>query len=197
MKKLLNMALTASMLFGLAACGGSSVKAGPGLDECMTSKEHPWVMQGAGAFSGEKKVFYGVGIHKGTENPALARTTVDAAARASVGAIFDQYTAQLTKRYMASTTAGDFSATSEEQHVEDALKSFTQTKISGIQISDYCYAPSTNTWYGLARYDLDLWMNEITASDHKELNAKIRDMVKQHAAIAFDELEKEEAKHAN
>jgi len=91
---------------------------------------------GSGAFDVDKgKVFYGVGIASGIRNQALLRSTADNGARAEVAKILETYVAVLAKDYMASTTAGDMKASSEEQHVEMALKTFTKTTLHGAESS--------------------------------------------------------------
>ena len=74
-----------------------------------------WTYKGSGAFDDEKKgkVFYGVGIASGIKNKALLFNTADNRARAEVAKVLETYVASLAKDYMASTTAGDMSASSE------------------------------------------------------------------------------------
>ena len=74
-----------------------------------------WVYKGSGAFEESAgKVFYGVGIASGISNKALLFSTADNRARAEVAKTLETYVAVLAKDYMASTTAGDMSASSEE-----------------------------------------------------------------------------------
>ena len=53
------------------------------------------------------------------------------------------------KDYMASTTAGDMSASSEEQHVEQAIKTFVAEELSGIEITEYWFHPDGDNIYEL------------------------------------------------
>ena len=62
---------------------------------------------------------------------------------------------QIMKDYMASTTAGDMSASSEEQHVEQAIKTFSAQTLSGVQIVDHWYHPVDGTVFALAQLDLE------------------------------------------
>jgi hypothetical protein len=152
-----------------------------------------WVKKGSGAFTGERgRAFYGVGSASGIRNYSLLRATAENRARAEIAKIFEVYVAALMKDYMASTTAGDFSATSEEQHVERAQKTFTKATLSGVQIVDAWEHPN-GTYFALAVLDLEAFkdLNERA----KELSARIRDYVRRNAEKMFDELEKEEAKH--
>ncbi|CAN0592343.1 unnamed protein product [Laminaria digitata] len=98
------------------------------------------------------------------------------------------------KDYAASTTAGDFSASSEEQHVEEAVKTFAAGTLNGVQIVDHWIHPVDGTMYALARLDLDGFMDMIDTA--KELNAKVKERVKRAAEKSFADLEREEAKRA-
>src|SRR5260370_30770247 len=94
-----------------------------------------WVNRGSGALGGDKgKIFYGVGIASGIRNAAMRRSTTDARARAEIAKILDTYVSVLNKDYMASTTAGDMSASPQEQHVQQALKTHSPQDLSGAQI---------------------------------------------------------------
>lgn len=95
-------------------------------------------MKGSGAFDDAEtgKVFYGVGIASGINNKALARSAADDRARAEIAKTLEIYVAVLAKDYMASTTAGDMSVSTEEQHVEQALKTFSKTTLHGAIIVD-------------------------------------------------------------
>src|SRR5688572_17830239 len=175
------------------ACGGGDKKAEP----ADSGVQYPeWVMKGSGAFGGEAgRVFYGVGSVSGIKNAALARTTADNRARAEIAKIFEVYSASLMKDYMASTTAGDMSASSEEQHVEQAIKTFSAATLSGVLIVDHWIHPTDGTIYSLARLDIAGFMDQIERA--KELNEKVKEAVKRSAAKAFSDLEAEEAKHAD
>jgi hypothetical protein len=175
----------------LAACGGKP-KSEP---ESLKGIDYPeWVLKGSGAFGGESgRVFYGVGSVSGIKNHALARTTADNRARAEIAKIFEVYSASLMKDYMASTTAGDMSASSEEQHVEQAIKTFSAQTLSGVQIVDHWFHPD-GTVYALAQLDLEGFTNALDRM--KELNAEVRDYVRKNAERVHMDLEKEEAKRA-
>jgi len=154
-----------------------------------------WVTKGSGAFGGEAgRVFYGVGSVSGIKNAALARTTADNRARAEIAKIFETYSASLMKDYAASTTAGDMSASSEEQHVEQAIKTFSASTLSGVQVVDHWYHPTDGTVYALARLDLKAFTDNLDKM--KELNGQVRDYVRKNAEKVHMDLEKEEEKHA-
>src|SRR5438128_4703988 len=145
------------MVAVLAACGGSKQ---PEMSNQVLHANGPdWVNRGSGAFGGDKgKVFYGVGIASGIRNAAMRRSTTDSRARAEIAKTLDTYVAVLNKDYMASTTAGDMSASSEEQHVEQALKTYSQTELSGVGIVDH-WVDNDGTEFSLAQLDMEQFKN--------------------------------------
>ncbi len=168
----------------LSSCGGKTMN---------QSSEPDWVLRGSGAFlDKDQKSFYGVGAIFGVKNKPLARTAADNRARAEISKMFETYSASLMQDYAASTTAGSFEATSEEQNVEQSIKTFSATTLSGVVIIDHWSDASDGTFYSLARLDLARFSENIKKA--KELNASVRDFVKQNAEKAFDKLEAEEAK---
>jgi hypothetical protein len=192
MKAVLRLAVFGTIAAAMIACGGKKEGDAP---PSMQGIDYPeWVMKGSGAFGGEAgRVFYGVGSVSGIKNHALARTTADNRARAEIAKIFETYSASLMKDYMASTTAGDMSASSEEQHVEQAIKTFSAVTLSGVQIVDHWFHPD-GTVYALAQLDLNTFKDNIDKA--KELNDKVRDYVKKNAEKAHMDLEAEESKRA-
>ncbi|MEQ8273832.1 MAG: LPP20 family lipoprotein [Deltaproteobacteria bacterium] len=179
----------------LVACSGSSNQESQ-LSAHGPVVEHPeWVTRGSGAFGGETRVIYAVGAKSGIKNPALLRSAAGNQARAEMQKIFETYTASLMKDYAASTTAGDFSASSEEQHVEQAVKTFAAGTLNGVEIVEQWIHPVDGTFYALARLDFEKFMGMLDQS--KELNAKVKERVKRAAEKSFAELEREEAKHAD
>jgi len=168
------------------ACGG-------GNDVYDEAGEPKWVVRGSGAFGEEgKRIFYGVGMVSGIGNRALAVTTAENRARAELQKIFRTYSASLMRDYMASTTAGDMTASSEEQHVEQAEKTFSKGTLSGVVVADHWLDPSDGTHFALVRLDLDFFGDALDKM--KELDAKTRDFVRANAEEAFDKLSLEEEK---
>jgi len=187
------LAVTLALAMPLAvACGGSKQEGQ--LTPGGPVVEYPeWVNKGSGAFGGEKKVFYGVGSASGIRNHSLARSTADNRARAEISKVFSTYSASLMKDYSASTTAGDFSASSEEQRVEQAIKTFSANTLNGVEIVDHWIHPTDGTIYALARLDIEGFMSQIDRA--KELSEKVKDAVKRAAEKSFADLSAEEAKH--
>jgi len=187
-KKIIGMAVAAAFV----ACGGGGDK--PQMSNQVLHANGPdWVNRGSGAFGGEKgRIFYGVGIASGIRNADMRRSTSDSRVRAEIAKTLSTYVTVLNKDYMASTTAGDMSASSEEQHVEQALKTYSNTELSGVVIVDH-FIDNDGTEYALAQLDMEGFKNNMDKM--KELNAKVRDAVRANADKAFDELNAEEAKH--
>ncbi|HET6371096.1 MAG TPA: hypothetical protein VFG95_07860 [Nitrospiria bacterium] len=171
------------ILSGCASTKGSIAPSGPA-----------WVNKGSGAFSdGGTKAFYGVGAVTGIRNKPLAVTAADNRARAEITKIFETYTASLMRDYTRTTTAGDMQKTSEEQDVEQAVKTFSAATLSGVFIVDHWQDPADGTLYSLAKLDLDKFKENIDKA--KELNAAVRDYVRNNSEKAFNELATEEEKH--
>ena len=183
------MMLVMVLFMGLALMAGCASKPKSSADSAAAGPE--WVMKGSGAFDVEKgKVFYGVGVASGIKNKALLRQTADNRARAEIAKTLETYVASLTKDYMASTTAGDMSKSSEEQHVETALKTFTQTTLRGTTIVDRWVDPADGSMYALCELDLVSYTEAL--DDYQELDSKIRDYVRNNAEKLHDELEEME-----
>ena len=156
-----------------------------------------WVSKGGGYMSEkDSKAFYGVGAVTGIRNEPLAKETADNRARADLAKYVDTYTAYLMRDYAASTTAGDFTKSSEEQNVERAVKTFVSAHLSGVQVVDRWEKDekSGKVTYALAKMDLASFKDSV--SQMKELNATARDFVRKNAERAFDRLQQEEDRRA-
>lgn len=156
-------------------------------------KAPEWVIKGSGAFGGERgKVFYGVGSAVGMKNMSLLRSAADNRARNEVAKVFQFYTSSLMKDYKAATMAGDPNVTSDEQHVEEAIKTITSMTLSGVEVVDHWQNPATMEFYALARLDLDAFKDNLDRA--QELDAKVKAHIKQNAERLHEELAEEEAK---
>lgn len=155
-----------------------------------------WVKKGSGP-SNEKetRVFYGVGAVVGIANEPLAWDTAENRARAELAKNFQTYTAYLMRDYAASTTAGDFKKSAEEQNVERAIKTFAAVTLNGVRAVDRYRDDKTSTYYVLAKMSLKEMEDAIAQS--KELNGQVRDFVRKNSERLFDRLEKEEDKRAD
>ena len=125
------------------------------------------------------------------DSEAVGRT-LQSRARAEIGRIFSTYSASLMKDFQESVTAGDFSASSEQQLVQQAIKTFSAQELNGVQIVDHWIHPVSGEMFALARLDLEGFMDKLTKA--KELSAKVKEEVKRSAAKSFADLEAEEAK---
>lgn len=103
-----------------------------------------WVRSGSGVRDG---VVYGLGSATGIQNTSLARTTAANRGRAEISRILEVYSASLMKDFQASTTAGDFSASAEEQRVEQAIKTFSAQLLDGAEVREYWLDAAGNTWF--------------------------------------------------
>lgn len=176
--------LSLVVIFSLVGCGGKGLH---------RASEPDWIQRGSGAFLDKtQQSFYGVGAVVGIKNKPLARTAADNRARAEISKIFETYSASLMRDYSASTTVGSFEVSSEEQNVEQSIKTFSATTLNGVMIIDHWSDPSDGTYYALARLDLAQFRENINKA--KELNASVRDFVKENAEKAFNQLKSEEEK---
>lgn len=169
--------LAAGTAILLAACSGSP----------------KWVDKGGGYMSEKNgKAFYGVGAITGVRNEPLAIEAADNRARADLAKFVDTYTAYLMRDYAASTTAGDFRKSSEEQNVERAVKTFVSTNLSGVSVVDRWEKEEKGlkTIYSLAKLDLNSFKEQV--GQMRELNSVARDFVRKNAEQAFERLQQEE-----
>ena len=179
-------------LFLLFGCGGKAKEIPQ--PEVTKSQKPDWVEKGSGAFGGEMgKAFYGVGSTYGINNPSLLRSSADNRARAEVARVFKTYTASLMKDYQASTMAGNPEETSEEQHVEQTIKTFTKDELAGVQIIDHWKDPETGELFALARMDLRAFEGYLKQGS--QLSEAVRQRVVERAEKAFQDLAEEEARH--
>jgi hypothetical protein len=134
----------------LAGCGGSSKAAQGGGGEGL-GEAPEWVNRGSRV---EKGSIFGVGSVQGVANTPLARDTAANRGRAEISRILEVYSASLMKDYSASTTAGDMSASSEEQRVEQAIKTFSANLMKGTETKDFYLAPN-GTWFCLVELNFE------------------------------------------
>ncbi len=194
MKTLTKLLLGLSLIAFAPACGSTQAENPNRVPAHLKGLNFPaWVLKGSGASGKEQeKVFVGVGSVTGVRNHSLARTAAENRARSEVAKVLEVYSASMMKDYMASTTAGDMSASSEEQHIESTIKTVAKETMSGVQIVDHWYHPD-GTVYARAELDLNSFTNNLDKM--KELNTKVRDYVRKNAERSFMDLESEEAKH--
>lgn len=179
-------------LMFLGACTTAPVK--PDLPKALADYEAPdWVLKGSGAYSDAKgKAFFGVGSATGIKNYSLQRTIADDRARGDLAKVFEFYVTSLTKGYQASTTAGDFTASNEEQNAEVALKVVVHSTLRGVTIIDHFEIPERREFLSLARLDYDAFKNNVDQNEQfKQLPKKVRENIKERADKLHEEMEKE------
>jgi LPP20 lipoprotein len=150
-----------------------------------------WVK--TGTYTGQdSKAFYGVGEVMGIRNEPLAWDAAENRARAQMVKILSTYTAYLMRDYAASTAAGEFKKTAEEQHIEEATKTFAAATLNGVRSVDRYKDEKKGIYYVVVKMDLEDVKDMLTQSN--ELNSQMRDFVRKNADRAFERLEKEEQK---
>jgi hypothetical protein len=166
-----------ALLVALTACGGPPA----------------WVKKGSAAYNEkDSKIVYGVGSVVGVRNEPLAWDAAENMARAEITKRFQTYTAYLMRNYAASTTAGDFQKSSEEQNVERAVKTFSSGTLTGVMPVDRYKDEDSQTYYVLVKMDFKAMQEALAQS--KELSPQVRDYVRQNGEKLFEKLEKEETK---
>ena len=142
----------------------------------------------------EAQEIYGVGSIVGVKNEPLAWEAAENRARANLAKTFRTYTAYLMEDYAASTTAGNFTKTTEEQNVERAIKTFTAVTLSGVRPVDRYKDEDSTTYYVLTELSFKEMKEVIQQA--QELDEDVREFVKKNAERVFKKLEKEEAKRS-
>lgn len=155
-------------------------------------KAPEWVAKGSGAFSGQVKVFYGVGSAAGMKNPAMLRMASEDRARVALAKEVQVYTSSLQKDYMDSLTTGSGNGTSDRQLVESAIKTVTAMTLRGAQIVDHWQNSATGELFSLARVDMELFKDNLDQT--KEIDANVKEHIKKSADRMNEQLKQEEAK---
>lgn len=135
-----------------------------------------------------KAGFCSMGMVSGIRGDAAMRRTA-AAERARVGLqrLFDTYSASLFKSYQAATT--DFRDAAEEQHLEQAMKTFSAGHLSGVEIRDY-WEDEKDNGYALAFLSLDDFTQAMDKMGN--LNQKTKQFIRNNAERLHEELRQEE-----
>jgi len=150
-----------------------------------------WVK--TGSYTGQDtKAFYSTGEVMGIRNEPLAWDAAENRARAQMAKILSTYTAYLMRDYAASTAGLNLQKTTEEQHIEEATKTFAAATLNGVRPVDRYKDEKQGIYYVVVKMELDDVKDMLMQS--KELNSQMRDFVRQNADRAFERLEKEEQK---
>ena len=152
-----------------------------------------WVKEGSGVLNkDDSKSIYGVGSVVGVKNEPLAWETAENRARAELAKTFRTYTAYLMQDYAASTSAGNFTKSTEEQNVERAVKTFSALTLNGVRPVDRYKDEDSSTYYVLTQLSFEEMKEALQQA--QELDAEVREFVRKNAEKAFKKLEQEEAK---
>ena len=150
-----------------------------------------WVKRGS--YTGENaKAFYSMGEVMGIRNEPLAWDAAENRARAQMVKILSTYTAYLMRDYAASTAGFDLKKTAEEQHIEEATKTFAAATLNGVRPVDRYKDEKKGIYYVVVKMELEDVKDMLMQST--ELNSQMRDYVRKNADRAFERLEKEEQK---
>lgn len=170
--------LAAAVSLALTACAGTP----------------DWVEEGSGALhKTDDKAFYGVGSVVGIKhNESMAWDTAENRARAELAKNFETYTAYLMRDYASATTAGDFTASSEEQNVERAIKTFSSVTLKGARPIDRYKDQESGTYYVLTKLSLADAQEALARTE--ELDGRMRAFVRDNAERLFDRLAQEEGR---
>ncbi len=153
-----------------------------------------WVEEGSGVMNqDDSQSIYGVGAIVGVKNEPLAWEAAENRARAELAKTFRAYTAYLMQDYAASTTAGNFTKSTEEQNVERAVKTFTAITLNGVRPVDRYKDEDTTTYYVLTKLSIEDM--KAVLQQAQELDAEVRAYVQKNADRVFKQLQQEEAKH--
>lgn len=155
-----------------------------------------WVTNKGAAFSGERRVLYGVGNASGMINPTLRRKAAEGQSRNDLAASLQVYVAGLQKQYLAETTAGDLGKHAVEQHVQDTMKQVTEATLVGVQIVEYWENPLRNEAHALSRLDIEQFVEIMknyssATGQFQQLDANLREFVRKNAEKAHDQLNEE------
>lgn len=179
--------------FILACLATLALSCGPSTHALKGGKAPAWANRAPGGFKCEvegRSGLCGLGIVSGVrQDAAMRRTAAAERARAGLQRMFDTYSATLFKSYQAATT--EFRDAAEEQHVEQALKTFSAGHLSGVEIRDYWESDEGDA-FALAF----LGMEDFKAALDKmnELSSRARDAIKARSDKVFEELRDEEAR---
>jgi hypothetical protein len=180
----LGAALPALAMAGLlAACGGPQTT--PPEKQGLAKNAPEWVTRGSVVYNGS---MFGVGAVSGIKNPSHARTTADNRARKEISKIMETYSASLMKDYAASTTANG--ATSEEQRVEEAVKTFSAQLLTGVEIVNHWVDDRSGTIYAQAELNFER-AREVAAAKAKMGSSDVGKWLDENGGQVLSDMEGE------
>jgi|GEM_PF-186822 len=178
----LHLPLTLITAMALGACASATKQS-----SLTKNPDAPaWIARGSVVKNGS---VHGVGMVMGIRNVELARKTAGNRARAEISKIMSTYSASLMKDYSASTTAGDFSASSEEQSVEQAIKTFSANLLKGAEVTEVWFDPTQNAYFSLVTLNFEK-SRQLAA---KGLGGDMKKWVDENGSRILNDMEKESA----
>jgi hypothetical protein len=172
-----------ALLFA-AGCGGTQERTSTGVGAPAEAPE--WVHRGSVVAKGS---IFGVGSVEGIKNAPLAQDTARNRGRAEISKILEVYSASLMKDYQASTAAGDLSASSEEQRVEQAIKTFSANLMNGTEQKDMWLDGNSGTWWVLV--ELNFERSREAAAAQASMSPGLKDWVDDNGPKVLADLEGE------
>jgi len=146
-----------------------------------------WIAQGSRVKNGS---IFGVGMAIGIRNVNLARKAAGNRARAEISKILSTYSASLMKDYQASTSAGTAGVSSEEQRVEQAIKTFSANLLQGAEVIEIWMDPTQNNAF-FAHVELNLEKSRALAA--KGLGSGMQKWVEENQDRVLKDMEKDSA----
>ncbi len=179
--RLLFLALSLS----LAACstGPTRVKSSLNL-----SGLPDWVNEGTSVLNDKNgRLIHGVGSAVPMGGMALQRSVADDRARAEVARILTSYMDIVSNDYISSAKSDG--ATVNEQAVSRQINSFTKVNLAGSRIIGHWRDVKTGVIYSIAELD----MNQVqkTLSAVKDMNAGLKQYIRDRGDNIFDRIAKE------
>lgn len=173
----------------LAGCGHEEKK-DPMMAPAAPPSQNPrpaWVNKGSGAYPGEKGKIFAVGISPaGMDDESLARETADNDGRTQMQRVFEIYIAAMMEQYKRYTAQGGKGKT--EIDVKSVSRSLTEGTLRGATVVDHWQNPQNGTWYSLVVIDLAAFKE--FAQQAKDLDASVKEYIRDNAEKAQDDLDK-------
>ena len=145
-----------------------------------------WIVRGSMVKDGSA---FGVGMVVGIRNVELARKTAGNRARAELSKLLATYSASLMKDYQASTSAGTAGASSEEQSVEQAIKTFSANLLRGSEVKQIWFDNTQSAYYAL----VELNFEKSRALAANGLGGDMEKWVEENGSRVLNDMEKESA----
>ena len=145
-----------------------------------------WVAKDAGAFKGDSKRFYAVGLITNVDREDLGRIASKRRCQVELAALLSIWVENVHKQYLRATASGKKVAS--ESDFGDTAKTIVARHIRGTRYMDYYSNEYKHKYLALCSFDLSAAMKMYAQS--KKLAAAERDWVRRNAAKAHAEHKK-------